>query len=96
MAADSVDTRPADYREREGHITGALIVERNVLEWRLDPTSPDRLPELQGADQDVVVLCNEGYASTLAVAQLTDLGLTRVADLIGGYRAWHAAGLPTV
>jgi rhodanese-related sulfurtransferase len=69
------------------------VVERNVLEWRLDPTCPDRLP-IARPDLLVIVVCNEGYASSLAAAGLQNLGLSRATDLIGGYRGWRAAGLP--
>ncbi len=89
-----VDTRPAAQREHEGAMPGALVIERNVLEWRLDPTSPDRIPEVTGHDQVVVVVCSEGYSSSLAAAALQDLGLRNATDLAGGFRAWKAAGLP--
>ena len=83
-----VDTRPLQQRQQEGEIPGALLIERNVLEWRLDPTSPWRLPEVTNHDQQVVVLCDEGYASSLAAASLQSLGLHRATDLDGGYQAW--------
>lgn len=89
-----VDIRPAAQRADEGEIPGALIVERNVLEWRLDPASDARLPEATGHDLRVIVLCSEGYTSSLAAASLHDLGLTRATDVIGGFKAWRAAGLP--
>ena len=89
-----VDIRPAAQRRAEGEIPGALIVERNVLEWRLDPASPHRLPQVTGYDQAIVVICSEGYASSLAAGVLQDLGLHRVTDLDGGFQAWAAAGLP--
>ncbi|PSK92963.1 rhodanese-related sulfurtransferase [Murinocardiopsis flavida] len=89
-----VDTRPVHNRRAEGVIPGALVVDRNVLEWRLDPTSPDRIPEADDPDRRVIVFCNEGYASSLAAAALIDMGLPRATDLIGGFRAWAAAGLP--
>ncbi|RCV47803.1 rhodanese-like domain-containing protein [Marinitenerispora sediminis] len=89
-----VDTRPESYRAAEGAIPGAVVVERNVLEWRLDPTSPDRIPEADSADRHIIVFCNEGYASSLAAAALRELGLSRATDLVGGFRAWAAAGLP--
>ncbi|CAM3911715.1 rhodanese-like domain-containing protein [Nocardiopsis rhodophaea] len=89
-----VDTRPVVNRAAEGVIPGAVIVDRNVLEWRLDPTSPYRIPEADGADRRVILFCNEGYASSLAAAHLRDLGLRRATDMIGGFRAWAAAGLP--
>jgi len=89
-----VDIRPAAQRAREGEVPGALLVERNVLEWRFDPASDARLPEATGYDLDVVVLCSEGYTSSLAADALRSLGLTRATDVIGGYQAWVAAGLP--
>ncbi|QPP07225.1 sulfurtransferase [Streptomyces bathyalis] len=100
-----VDIRYAALRDRDGTIPGALIVERNELEWRLDPTCPHRSPEAfpsdRGAwgdprafDLPVVVVCNEGYASSLAARSLRDLGLHRATDLEGGFQSWRAAGLP--
>jgi rhodanese-related sulfurtransferase len=83
-----VDIRPAAQRAEEGELLGALVIERNVLEWRLDPAGADRIPEVAGYDQPVVVVCSEGYASSLAAAALAELGLRRVADLTGGFRAW--------
>ncbi len=83
-----VDTRPVEQRERDGELPGAIIVDRNVLEWRLDPTSAHRLPVVSGPDQRVIVVCNEGYSSSLAAATLQDLGLPRATDLAGGYQAW--------
>ena len=82
------DIRPVGQRSIEGELPGALIVERNVLEWRLDPNGLHRLPDVTGFDQQVVVVCSEGYASSLAAASLRDLGFRRVSDLAGGYRAW--------
>lgn len=90
-----VDIRPAAQRTAEGEVPGALIVERNVLEWRLDPTSGARLPQATGHDLRVIVLCSEGYTSSLAAASLHDLGLTRATDVVGGFQAWRTAGLPT-
>jgi rhodanese-related sulfurtransferase len=90
-----VDTRPVAQREADGEVPGALVVERNVLEWRLDPASDARLPEATDHDVEVIVLCNEGYASSLAADSLRALGLHRATDVVGGYRAWAAAGLPT-
>jgi rhodanese-related sulfurtransferase len=89
-----VDIRYAALRERDGTVPGAVVVERNELEWRLDPTSPDRLPEATGDDLEIVVICNEGYASSLAAHTLRQLGLRRATDLDGGFQAWRAAGLP--
>jgi rhodanese-related sulfurtransferase len=88
-----VDIRPAQQRAAEGDIPGATIIERNVLEWRLDPASSARLPAA-GYDLQVIVFCSEGYTSSLAAASLLDLGLHRATDLDGGFRAWEAAGLP--
>jgi len=91
-----VDIRPAAQRLREGEVPGSLIVERNVLEWRFDPASDARLPQATGYDVDVVVLCSEGYTSSLAADALRAIGLTRATDVVGGFSAWMAAGLPTV
>jgi rhodanese-related sulfurtransferase len=88
-----VDIRPAAQRAAEGEIPGAMAVERNVLEWRLDPTSTAKLPQAS-YDLRVIVVCSEGYTSSLAAAALQDLGLGAATDLAGGFRAWHAAGLP--
>ncbi|MEV4678513.1 rhodanese-like domain-containing protein [Actinomadura sp. NPDC049382] len=90
-----VDIRPAAQRAAEGEIPGALIVERNVLEWRFDPASDARLPVATGHGLRVIVFCSEGYTSSLAAASLHDLGLTRATDIVGGFQAWRAAGLPT-
>lgn len=89
-----IDIRPAFNRDVEGQVPGALIIERTVLEWRLDPASPDSTPQA-GYDLHAVVMCNEGYASSLAAATLQELGVHRATDVIGGFRAWRAAGLPT-
>jgi rhodanese-related sulfurtransferase len=91
-----VDTRPYEQRARDGAVPGALVVDRNVLEWRLDPASPDRLPEVTGYDLEVLVLCNQGYSSSLVADTLRALGLRRAVDVIGGFEAWVAAGLPVV
>ncbi|MGW0710371.1 rhodanese-like domain-containing protein [Streptomyces sp. NPDC002643] len=89
-----VDIRYAALRDRDGLIPGALVVERNELEWRLDPRGSHRAPEATDHDLHVIVICNEGYASSLAAASLHQLGLHRATDLIGGFQAWKAAGLP--
>jgi rhodanese-related sulfurtransferase len=91
-----VDIRPEGQRAIEGSIPGALIVERNVLEWRFDPTSRARLPIASDHDLQVIVFCSEGYTSSLAAASLQDLGLWRATDIVGGFHAWRAAGLPIV
>jgi rhodanese-related sulfurtransferase len=90
-----VDIRPAAQRAAEGEIPGALIIERNVLEWRFDPASAARLPQAS-YDTHVIVFCSEGYTSSLAAAALQDLGVRNATDLDGGFVAWQAAGLPTV
>jgi rhodanese-related sulfurtransferase len=90
-----VDTRPADQRVEFGGIPGALVIDRNVLEWRLDPTSAHRDPRAAAHVGPVVVFCQQGYSSILAVDNLTRLGLPDVHDLGGGFEAWLAAGLPT-
>ncbi len=85
-----VDIRPAAQRAEEGELPDAVVLERNVLEWRLDPASPDRLADVRDHEIRVVVVCSEGYASSLAAAALVDLGLSGAADLEGGYVAWRA------
>jgi N-acetylglucosamine malate deacetylase 1 len=90
-----VDIRPAAQREAEGSIPGALVVERNVLEWRFDPASSAKLPIVNDHSLEVIVFCSEGYTSSLAAASLQDLGLWRATDIIGGFQAWSAEGLPT-
>ena len=89
-----IDIRPEASREAEGRLPGAVAIERTVLEWRLDPTSGARLP-FASYDLHVVIVCNEGYSSSLAAATLQDLGMHLATDMVGGYRAWKAAGLPT-
>jgi rhodanese-related sulfurtransferase/mannose-6-phosphate isomerase-like protein (cupin superfamily) len=91
-----VDIRPESQRAIEGSITGALVVERNVLEWRFDPASSTRLPVATDHDLHVIVFCSEGYTSSLAAAALQDLGLSRATDMVGGFQAWRAMGLPIV
>jgi rhodanese-related sulfurtransferase len=91
-----VDIRPERQRAMEGSIAGALVVERNVLEWRFDPASSTRLPVATNHDLQVIVFCSEGYTSSLAAAALQDLGLCRATDLVGGFHAWRETGLPIV
>ncbi|BBY93499.1 hypothetical protein MGALJ_31680 [Mycobacterium gallinarum] len=88
-----VDIRPQAQRDREGDVPAALVVERNVLEWRCDPTSDARLAQAVDDDVEWVVLCSEGYTSSLAAAALLDLGLHRSTDVIGGYHALKAEGV---
>ena len=90
-----IDIRPAAQRAEFGEIPGTLIVERNNLEWRLDPGGSHRLPEAENPDRPVVIICQEGYASSLAAASLLGVGRTAVTDLEGGFVAWKQAGLPT-
>ena len=85
-----VDIRPVELRDRDGELPGAVVIDRNVLEWRLDPTSPHRLPGMDDPDRTVVLVCNEGYASSLAAHTLQQLGLRNATDLAGGYQAWLA------
>ncbi|MBO0772128.1 MAG: rhodanese-like domain-containing protein [Actinobacteria bacterium] len=91
-----VDIRPQAQRAAEGEVPGALVVERNVLEWRFDPRSPARLPQASGYDRQVIVMCSESYTSSLAAAALQDIGLRNATDLAGGFLAWKAAGLPVM
>jgi rhodanese-related sulfurtransferase len=90
-----VDIRPAAQRADEGEIPGALLVERNVLEWRFDPASAARLPQAR-YDLQIVVFCSAGYTSSLAAAALQELGVRGATDLDGGFQAWQAEGLPVV
>jgi rhodanese-related sulfurtransferase len=89
-----IDIRPEFQRRRDGEIPASIIVERNHLEWRLHPDSPARIPEATSADVQWILLCDDGYASSLAAAVLHALGLHRATDVVGGFRAWRAAGLP--
>jgi rhodanese-related sulfurtransferase len=89
-----VDIRPVELRGRDGELPGALVIDRNVLEWRLDPSSPHRIPEVEGYDQTIVLVCDEGYASSLAAATLQQLGLHRATDLDGGFQAWLRQHMP--
>ena len=82
-----VDTRPLEQRQRDGALPGAIVIDRNVLEWRLDPASPNAIPEA-GYDRRVIIVCNEGFSSSLAAATLKDLGIARATDLVGGFQAW--------
>jgi len=86
-----VDIRPVDQREQDGELPGAVVIDRNVLEWRLDPSSPQHIPEITDAGQRVIIVCNQGYSSSLAAATLRTLGLHRATDVVGGYQALRAA-----
>lgn len=87
-----VDIRPIEQRSVDGELTGAIVIPRNVLEWRLDPTSEHRIPEADSADREIVIVCNEGYQSSLAADTLQQLGLVHATDLDGGYQAALRAG----
>lgn len=89
-----VDIRPAAQRAEQGEVPGSVVIERNHLEWRLDPGSESRLPWVTGYEHRIIVFCVEGYTSSLAAAALQDLGLGRATDIIGGFSAWQDAGLP--
>ena len=89
-----LDIRPEQTRAIEGGLPGALVVDRNELEWRLDPASAHRLAQITDHDREIVVMCSEGYASSLVAATLVDLGFSSAADLDGGFQAWARAGLP--
>lgn len=89
LGALVVDTRPADLRQRDGELAGAVVIDRNVLEWRLDPHGCHRLQEASDADRPVILVCDEGYASSLAAVGLLRLGRRNVTDLEGGYQAWR-------
>jgi rhodanese-related sulfurtransferase len=88
-----VDIRPVGLRELDGEIPGAIVIDRNVLEWRLDPSSAHRIAEVD-EHKTVILVCDEGYASSLAAATLQQLGLPKATDLVGGFQAWRRDGLP--
>lgn len=85
-----VDIRPIEQRARDGELPGAIVIDRNVLEWRLDPACEHHIPDIAGYEARIVIVCNEGYSSSLAAALLRDIGLSRATDLIGGYQSWLA------
>ncbi|MGB2570246.1 rhodanese-like domain-containing protein [Micromonospora citrea] len=89
-----VDTRAEAQRREQGELPGAIVIERSVLEWRLDPASEWRIPEATGYDREIVVVCRQGYSSSLAAASLQALGLRNATDMIGGVQGWREAGLP--
>jgi rhodanese-related sulfurtransferase len=89
-----VDMRPHEQRERDGLIPGAVVIDRNVLEWRLDPSSPHKLAVITGYDQQVILICNQGFSSSLAAATLQQIGLRNATDVCGGFERWAARGLP--
>jgi rhodanese-related sulfurtransferase len=83
-----VDIRPIEQRQRDGELPGAIVIDRNVLEWRLDPTCPHHIPPVTNANARIILVCNEGYSSSLAAATLQRLGLSRATDPQGGFQAW--------
>ena len=89
-----VDIRAESQRERDGVVPGSVFVARNVLEWRCDPRGAHRDPRVADPDRSVIVMCDEGFQSSLAAATLHELGHVRATDLAGGFQAWRAAGLP--
>src|SRR2546423_3273067 len=90
-----VDTRTSEQRERDGEIPGAVAIDRTVMEWRLDPSSPDHILQATSPDVRVIVVCAQGYSSSLAAASLQDLGLVNATDIIGGFEAWEGAAPPS-
>ena len=86
-----IDIRPIEQRRRDGELPDAVVIDRNVLEWRLDPTSPNRLALATDVDVRLIIVCNEGYSSSLAAASLQELGLRRATDLVGGFQALRRA-----
>ena len=89
-----IDTRCAELRREAGVVPGAVHIPLSVLYWRLDPGSPNRNPAVADLDRQVILLCAHGYSSSLAAATLLDLGFARATDVVGGFEAWAAAGLP--
>jgi rhodanese-related sulfurtransferase len=92
--ATLVDTRDGDLRTRDGRIPGSVHIPLSVLEWRVDPTSGHQSPELAGREDRLILICHEGYSSSLAAVRLHDLGFANATDVVGGFIAWAAAGLP--
>lgn len=91
-----IDIRGDDQRRRDGLIPGAIVIARNTLEWRCDPSSRWRHPAIRDHDEQILLICHEGYQSSLAAATLQQLGLHRATDVQGGFQAWRAAGLPVI
>ncbi|HKG32328.1 MAG TPA: rhodanese-like domain-containing protein [Gemmatimonadales bacterium] len=83
-----IDTRPIEQRQRDGELPGAMIIDRNVLEWRLDPSCPHHVAEADSANLRMIIVCDEGYSSSLAAASLRQLGIERATDLVGGFQSW--------
>ncbi len=91
-----VDIRGDDQRRGDGQIPGAIVLPRNTLEWRCDPASPWRHPAITGPDLHIIIVCDQGYQSSLAAATLQQLGLIHATDLDGGFSAWVCAGMPVI
>ena len=91
-----VDIRSELQRDRDGRVPGAVFIPRNVLEWRCDPSCPSCDERLTDLDRQLIVMCNEGYQSSLAAATLQRLGFRQATDLAGGFQAWRDAGLPVI
>jgi rhodanese-related sulfurtransferase len=91
-----IDLRILEQRQANGVIPDSVVISLNHLEWRLDPSSASRLPQVTDHEIDIVLLCDEGYCSSLAAARLHELGLHRATDVIGGFQAWRADGLPVI
>jgi rhodanese-related sulfurtransferase len=89
-----VDTRDGAFRSRDGWIPGSVHIPLSVLEWRVDPTSGHQSAALAGRENDLILICHEGYSSSLAAVRLHELGFGNTTDVIGGFVAWVAAGLP--
>jgi rhodanese-related sulfurtransferase len=89
-----IDTRTFEQRRVQGDVPGALRIDRTVLEWRLDPTGPWCIPDVEGPDTRIIVMCGQGFSSSLAAASLRAIGLRRATDIEGGFEAWRDAGLP--
>lgn len=89
-----IDIRPADQRAAQGDIPGSTLIDRNVLEWRLDPASPWRVASVADHEERIILICAEGFQSSLAAANLQEMGLVNATDVIGGFESWAAAGLP--
>ena len=93
-AAVLIDIRADSQIQADGEVPGALRIARNVLEWRLDPDCPYKHPDAPATSERVIVMCNEGYQSSLVAATLQELGFERATDLVGGFQAWRGEGLP--
>ena len=89
-----VDTRTFEQRRVQGDVPGALRIDRTVFEWRLDPTGPWCIPQVTGPDTRIIVMCRQGFSSSLAAASLQAIGLRHATDIVGGFEAWRVAGLP--